>query len=574
MRILIVGGVAGGASAAARARRLDEEAEIIIFERGEYVSFANCGLPYYAGGVIKERDALLVQTPKGLRNRFNIDVRIKNVVEAIDRENKRVKVKNLETGKEYYEEYDYLILSPGAEPIVPPFEGADLECVHTVRTIPDIDAIKNKIDSNMVKKAVVIGAGFIGLEMAENFRERGIETHLIEKMDQVMPPFDKDISVILHREIGRNDIRLHLDQEVVKITEKEIGCKVVLKSGKEIEADLVIMAIGVRPEIDLAQNAGIETGRRGIITDKKMCTSDPSVLAIGDAIDSLDPVTGNMRNVPLAGPAAKQALVAVNNIFGIEEEYAGTLGTSIVKVFGLTGAMTGASEKILKSAGKPFLKVWTFPADHVGYYPGATQMSMKVLYDPENGVVLGAQIVGKNGVARRMDVLATAVKQKMTAKDLAELELCYAPPYGSSKDAVNLSGMAALNHLRKLTPMMSWEDLKGEEFLLDVRTEKEYKKGNVPNSTLLPVDEIRERINEIPKDKTIAVFCQVGIRGHIACRILKQKGYKIVNITGGYRSFLNQRDAYDTDSVLAQQIALSEGSFCTGPTGEPGGCTK
>ncbi|MDP8257865.1 MAG: FAD-dependent oxidoreductase [Candidatus Aadella gelida] len=569
MRILIVGGVAGGASTAARARRLSEDAEIIIFERGEYVSFANCGLPYYAGGVIKKRQSLLIQTPEKLKERFNIDVRVKNLVESIDREKKEIKVKDLVNGEEYFEKYDFLILSPGAEPIVPPFEGADLDCVHVVRTIPDIDKVKEKLDKGMVKKAVVIGAGFIGLEMAENFRELGIETHLVEKMDQVMPPFDKDMAVILHREIGANDIRLHLNEEVLRINKKGDRCLVSARSGRDIEADLVIMAIGVRPEIDLAKAAGIETGRKGIITDKTMRTSDHSILAIGDVVDSLDPVTGDYRNVPLAGPAAKQALVAVNNIFGIEDEYDGTLGTSIVKVFSLTGAMTGSSEKTLKAAGKPFLKVYTYPADHVGYYPGATQMAMKVIFDPDSGVVLGAQVVGKNGVARRMDILATAVKQKMTAKDLAELELCYAPPYGSSKDAVNLAGMTALNHLRGITKLTHWEELTGDEFLLDVRTRKEYEKDNLPNSKNIPVDELRKRLDEVPKDKTITVFCYVGIRAHIACRVLNQKGYNALNVSGGYLSFMNHRDAYDTDAVLAQQVALSEGSFCTGPTGEP-----
>jgi len=569
MKILIVGGVAGGASAAARARRLNEDAEIIIFERGSYISFANCGLPYYAGGVIKKREALLIQTPEGLKERFNVDVRVNTLVESINKEKKQIKVKDLVRGKEYFEEYDYLILSPGAEPIVPPFEGANLDCVHTVRTIPDIDRIKEKIDKGTVKKAVVIGAGFIGLEMAENFRERGIETHLIEKMDQVMPPFDKDMAVIMHREIGKNDIRLHLNEEVIRIDADKSGCVVHVKSGRKIGADMVIMAIGVRPEIDLAKKAGLEIGKKGIITDKKMRTSDPSIMAIGDAVDSYDPVTGAVRNVPLAGPAAKQALVAVNNIFGVEDEYVGTLGTSIVKVFGLTGAMTGASEKVLRSEGRPFMKVYTYPADHVGYYPGATQMAMKGMFDPDSGVILGAQVVGKNGVARRVDILATAVKQQMTAKDLAELELCYAPPYGSSKDAVNLAGMTALNHLREITKLVNWGELTGDEFLLDVRTRKEYKKGNIPNSMHIPVDDLRKRLDEVPQDKTIAVFCHVGIRAHIACRILKQKGYKALNVSGGYLSFVNHRDAYDNEAVLAQEIGLAEGSFCAGSTGEP-----
>ena len=574
MKILIVGGVAGGAGAAARARRLSEDAEIIIFERGEYVSFANCGLPYYAGGVIKERESLLIQTPQKLMKRFNVDVRVNSLVESIDRENKRITINNLVEGETYLEGYDHLILSPGAEAIVPSFEGSNLDTVHVVRTIPDVDRIKEQLDAGGVKKAVVIGAGFIGLEMAENFRELGIETHLVEKMDQVMPPFDKDMAVILNREIGANDIRLHLKEEVLSIKEKSDRCVVATASGRNIETDIVIMAIGVRPEIDLAKMAGLEIGRNGILTDRKMRTTDHSIMAIGDVVESEDPVTGKYRNVPLAGPAAKQAIVAVNNIFGIDDEYEGTLGTSIVKVFGLTGAMTGASEKMLKASGKPYLKVYTHPADHVGYYPGATQMTLKVLYEPDSGVVLGAQIVGKKGVARRMDILAVAVKQKMTAKDLAGLELCYAPPYGSSKDAVNLSGMVAINHLRGITELTSWEDLTGEEFLLDVRTEKEYRKGNVPNSMLVPVDELRGRVDEIPNDKKIAIFCQVGIRAHIACRILKTKGYKVVNVSGGYLSFLSHRDAYDTDTVLARQEFSAEGTYCSGPTGEPSNGTN
>lgn len=570
MKILIVGGVAGGASAAARARRLSEEAEIIIFERGEYVSFANCGLPYYAGDVIKKRGSLLVQTPEGLRERFNIDVRLRNLVKSVDPEKKQVKVEDLVKGTEYTEDYDHLILSPGADPIRPPFEGAGLDCVHTVRTIPDIDIIREKIDTGLVKKAVVIGAGFIGLEMAENFRERGIETHLVEKMDQVMPPFDKDMAVMLHREIGKNDIRLHLNEEVIKINREAKRCSVTIKSDRCIDADIVIMAIGVRPEVRLAKDAGIDTGNKGILTDSKMRTSDPSILAIGDVIESLDPGTGSTRNVPLAGPAAKQALVAVNNLFGIEDAYYGTLGTSIVKVFDLAAAMSGATEKTLKAAGIPYLKVYTHPADHVGYYPGASQMSIKGLFDPGSGVILGAQIIGKEGVARRTDILAAAIKHKMTARDLAELELCYAPPYGSSKDAVNLLGMTAMNHIRGISGLTHWSDLSGDEFLLDVRTKKECKKYSVPNSVNIPIDDLRKHLDDIPRDKEIAVFCHVGIRGHIAVRILTQNGFSASNVSGGYLTFINHRDAYDTEAVLAQQIGLAEGSFCTGPTGEPG----
>lgn len=568
MKILIVGGVAGGAGAAARARRLNEEAEIIIFERGEYVSFANCGLPYYAGDVIKKRDDLLVQTPEGLKNRFNIDIRLKNAVEQIDPEGKKVKVKDLNSGKEYEETYDYLILSPGAEPIKPPFVKGDIECVHTVRTIPDIDRIKAELDEGSVHRCVVIGAGFIGIEMAENIRERGIETHLIEKMDQVMPPFDKDMAVILHREIGRNDVRLHLGQEVVNIEPYGKRCTVDLASGRKIESDMVIVSIGVFPERMLAEEAGLKMGRKGIKTDPSMRTFDNSIFAIGDAVETVDPVAGSLRNIPLAGPAAKQALVAVNTIMGIDDVYDGTLGTSIVKVFARAAAMTGATEKSLNDSGIDYFVVCTHPADHVGYYPGATQMSMKVLYATDTGKVLGAQIIGKEGVARRADILATAVKQGMTAEEVSKLELCYAPPYGSSKDAVNLSGMTALNHLRGITKLIQWGELTGEEVLLDVRTDGERKKFNVPNSLHIPVDELRSRLDELPEEKTIAVFCHVGIRAHIACRILEQKGYDPVNVSGGYLSYIDHRDAYDTEAVLAQEIELAEGSFCTGPTGE------
>jgi NADPH-dependent 2,4-dienoyl-CoA reductase/sulfur reductase-like enzyme/rhodanese-related sulfurtransferase len=569
MKLLIVGGVAGGASAAARARRLSEDAEIIVFERGDYVSFANCGLPYYAGEVIKKRKKLLVQTAEGLRKRFNIDVRLRNEVKSIDRENKKVVVLDRSEGKEYSESYDRLILSPGAEPVIPPFKGADLECVHKVRTVPDIDRIKDKLDGGEVKRAVVIGAGFIGLEMAENLRERGVETHLVEKLDQVMPGFDKEMAVILHREIGRNDIRLHLSEEVVALEEVNGGCKVDLRSGRSINSDIVVMAIGVKPETALAENSGLETGGKGILTDSRMRTSDPDILAIGDAAETLDPVTGRSRIVPLAGPAAKQALVAVNNIFGVDDRYKGTLGTSIVKVFGLEAGMTGVSERMIKAEGRAYGKVYTHPANHVGYYPGAEQMSMKVLFDLSDGTVLGAQIVGGAGVDKRVDVMSIAVGRKMTVKDISEIELCYAPPYGSSKDAVNLAGMTALNHLRGITRLAHWDSLRGDEFLLDVRTEKEYKKGNVPNSLNIPVDELRNRIGEVPRDKTVVVFCHVGIRAHIAARILKQKGYDVLNISGGYLSFLNYRDAYDTEAVIAAREDLAEGSFCTGPTGEP-----
>ncbi|MBN3039766.1 MAG: FAD-dependent oxidoreductase [Candidatus Omnitrophica bacterium] len=568
MKLLIVGGVAGGAAAAARARRLDEAANIIMLERGEYVSFANCGLPYYMGEVIKERDKLLVQSPKGLKNRFNIDVRVKNRAESIDLKKKEVTVKDLSNGKTYLESYDYLILSPGAEPIRPKFQGSSLDCVHTVRTIADIEAVKEKIDTKKAKKAVVIGAGFIGLEIAENLRERGVETCLVEKTGQLMPPLDKEMAVILEREIIAHDVRLFLNEEVVSIEDDGIGCKVNTSSGKKIDTDIVIMAIGVSPEIQLAEKAGLKIAHKGISVDNRMRTSNESVFAIGDAVEVKDPVLGNVRHVPLAGPAAKQALVAVHNIFGIDDEYQGSIGTAIVKVFNKTAAMTGANEKSLKEKNKVYNKVYTFPADHVGYYPGASAMALKLLYEPETGIILGAQAIGKKGIDRKIDVLAVAVKQRLTIRDLSELELCYAPPYGTSKDAINLAAMVALNHTRGLTELVHWENITRENFLLDVRTPEEVKKGNVPNSIHIPVDELRPRLKELPKAKKIFVFCQVGIRGHIACRMLIQSGYDCANISGGYLSFINYRDAFSSSKIIASQMELDSEIFCTGPTGE------
>jgi len=568
MKLVIIGGVAGGAAAAARARRLSESARIIMLERGEHVSFANCGLPYYMGGVIEERGRLLVQSPHGLKKRFNIDVRIKNRVESIDRDNKKVTVNDLTANRIYTEDYDYLILSPGAEPIRPHFEGSDLPCVHVVRTISDIDRIKEKVDSRKARKAVVIGAGFIGLEMAENLRERGIETYLIEKTDQVMPPFDNEMVVMLEREIVAHDVRLFLNEEVVSIKEDNFGCAAHTASGKKIDADIVIMAIGVIPETKLAKEAGLEIGEKGILVDNKMRTSDKSIFAVGDAVEVKDPILGGRRHIPLAGPAAKQSLVAVNNIFGIDDEYKGSIGTSIVKVFTMTAAMTGANEKSLKTRNHEYDKVYTYPADHVGYYPGAHTMALKLLYDPKNGTILGAQAVGRSGIDRKIDVLAVAVKQGSTIRDLAEFEFCYAPPYGTSKDAVNLAAMVALNHTRGLTKLVHWENITRDDFLLDVRTPAEFKKSNVPNSINVPVDELRGRLEELPKNRKIFVFCQVGIRAHIACRILAQFGYEVFNISGGYLTFINYRDAFHSGKMITSQMDLDPEVFCTGPTGE------
>ncbi|MDD4013032.1 MAG: FAD-dependent oxidoreductase [Candidatus Omnitrophica bacterium] len=571
MKILIIGGVAGGAAAAARARRLDERAKIIVLERGEHVSFANCGLPYYAGGVIKERERLLIHTPESLAERFALDIRTRSEALSIDRAKKQVRVLDKASGREYEETYDKLILSPGAAPVRPPIEGADLDIVHTIRTIPDIDAVRDRLDRGAVRRAVVIGGGFIGIEMAENLKERNIETHLIERLDQVMPPFDKDMAVILHRQLNFHGVKLHLKEEVTKIRKTVEGAMVETSSGKTIACDMVIMSVGVRPELKLAREAGIETGKYGIRTSEKMQTSDPDIYAVGDVVEVMDPVAARYYYVPLAWPAAKQGVVAANNICGKEDAYKGTYGTSVVKVFHLTAAMSGATEKTLKDAGIPYEKVYTHPANHAGYYPGAMQMSMKLLFSPRDGKVLGAQIVGHEGTDKRVDVLAVAIKHALTVRDLSELELCYAPPYGSAKDAVILAGMAAVNHLDGFSPMVHWEDLTGKELLLDVRTTDEVDKGGVPGALNIPVDELRKRLGELSKEREIAVFCQVGIRGHAAARILLQNGFKARNVSGGYLTYLNYRDAYILDSSRGYESGPIAETFCTAPTGKASG---
>ncbi|MFH1877523.1 MAG: FAD-dependent oxidoreductase [Candidatus Omnitrophota bacterium] len=574
MKLIIVGGVAGGAAAAARARRLDERAEIIVFERGEYISFANCGLPYYAGGVIKERERLLIQTPEGFSEQFDLKVRTRSEVVSIDREKKEVRVVDKKSGKEYDETYDKLILSPGAAPIRPPFEGADLDVVHVVRALTDIDRIKAEIDSGVVRRAVVVGAGFIGIEMAENLTERKIETHLVERLDQVMPPFDKDMAVILNRQLAFHGVRLYLKDEVRKIRKSAEGAIVETSSGKNIVCDMVILCAGVRPELKLAKEAGIETGKYGIVTNEKMMTSDKDIYAIGDVVEVVNPVTKKKHYVPLAWPAAKQGVVAANNIFGKDDSYKGTYGTSVVKVFTLTAAMSGASEKVLKAEGIPYGKIYTHPANHAGYYPGAMQMCVKLLFSPDSGRILGTQIIGHEGTDKRVDILSVAIKHGLTVYDLSEMELCYAPPYGSAKDAVNLAGMAAVNHLEGFSPLTHWEELGGEEFLLDVRTKEELEKGRVKNSVNIPLNELRGRLRDLPADKEIAVFCQVGIRGHLAARVLLQNGYRVKNISGGYLTYLNYQDAYVLDSSAALDEGRIAETFCTAPTGKPAGGFK
>lgn len=542
MKLLIVGGVAGGASAAARARRLSEDAHIVLFERGPDVSFANCGLPYYLGGEIADRDKLLVVTPERLRTRLNLDVRTRTSVEAIDRAGKKVRARDLATGREYEEAYDKLILAPGAAPIRPPLPGIDSPGIFTLRNLQDMDRIKAKLDQG-VRQAVVVGAGFIGLELVENFVRRGIATTVVELQDQVLPPFDKEMTTPIAEELANKGVSLLLGQSAEAFESSPDGLVVRLKSGQRLPAQLVVLGVGVRPENKLAVEAGLEVGPRGgIRVNEHLQTSDPDIYAVGDAIEVKDFVTGDPAQVPLAGPANRQGRIAADNIFGRMVRYRGTQGTAIVRVFDRTAALTGASEKALRRAKRAYRKVYVHPTHHASYYPGAQAMTLKLLFDPETGKVLGAQAVGGEGVDKRIDVLAVAVQAGMTVFDLEEMELAYSPQYGSAKDPINMAGFVASGLLRGDHPQEDVEAVlaapAGERpFLLDVRTPQEFAGGHVPDAVNIPVDDLRSRLGELPHDHEIAVYCQVGQRGYLATRILRQAGYAAANVGGGYKSY-------------------------------------
>jgi len=536
-KVLIVGGVAGGASAATRLRRLDENAEIIIFERGEYISFANCGLPYYIGGTIKERDNLLVQTVEAMKSRFNIDVRIKSEVIKIDTDNKKVTVKSSSKGT-YEQTYDYLVLSPGAKAIKPNIPGINSEKIFTLRNIPDTDAVKDYIDKKGAGSAVVIGGGFIGVEMAENLKSKGFDVTVIEAAPHILAPFDSDIAVAVEKELVKNGVDLVLDDGVKAFTDTGDRINIILNSGKTITSDMAILSIGVIPDTEFIKDSGIKLGPRGhIIVNEKMQTSIENVYAVGDAVEVTDFVTGLKTAVPLAGPANKQGRIAADNISGLNSVYKGTQGTLIIKVFGLTAAATGANERALKKAGINYKKIIIHPASNALYYPGALPMTLKLIFD-DAGKVLGAQCVGYKGVDKRIDVIASAIRFKGTVYDLAELELSYAPPYSSAKDPVNMAGFVAQNVLTNITNMFTWDEVgklnKEEYILLDVRTEEEFIRGHVKGSVNIPLDSLRERTAELDKTKIIIVYCKVGIRGYIAERILAQKGFTVLNVTGGY----------------------------------------
>lgn len=542
MKLVIVGGVAGGASAAARARRLSEDAEIVLFERGPDVSFANCGLPYYIGGEIAERDKLLVTTPVQLRTRFKLDVRTRSSVESIDRSAKKIRVRDLASEKVYEEKYDKLILAPGAAPLRPPIAGIDLPGIFTLRNLQDVDRIKERVD-NGVREAVVVGAGFIGLELVENFVRRGVATTVIELQDQILPPFDKEMTAPIVDALLAKDVKLLLGQSADAFEKTSDGLVVRLKSGQRLPAQLVILGVGVRPENKLAVDAGLEVGPRGgIRVNDNLKTSDPDIYAVGDAIEVKDFVFGDPTQVPLAGPANRQGRIAADNIFGRAARYRGTQGTAIVGVFNRVAAMTGASEKALRRANQPFRKVYIHPAHHAGYYPGAEQMTLKLLFDPTSGRVLGAQAVGGAGVDKRIDVLAVAIQAEMTVFDLEEMELAYAPQFGSAKDPINMLGFVAGGLVRGEHPQVDVEAVLSapadeRAFLLDVRTSEEFASGHIPEAVNIPVDELRLRLVELPRHRLIAAYCQVGQRGYLATRILLQAGFDAANVGGGYKTF-------------------------------------
>ena len=543
MNYLIIGGVAGGATVAARLRRRDEKANIILFERGKYVSYANCGLPYYIGDTINNREKLFVQTAKGFTDRFRIDIRTEQEVTAIRPDKKEVEIKNLSTGETYTETYDKLVLSPGAEPLRPGIEGIGSKKIFTLRNVPDTDTIKNYVNTENPKRAIVVGGGFIGLEMAENLYDLGIQVDVVEMANQVMAPLDFSMAAIVHRQLTDKGVGLHLEDGVSRFEEKDGGVTVHLRSGKQIATDMVLLSIGVRPETKLAKDAGLAIGERGgIAVNDYMQTSDADIYALGDAVEVRHLVTGQPALIPLAGPANKQGrIVADNIVFGNKKKYPGSIGTSIAKVFDLTVAAAGANAKLLQQNNIPYISSYTHGASHAGYYPGAVPLSIKILFAPENGKLLGAQIVGFNGVDKRIEMLAQVIQRGGTVHDLAELEHAYAPPYSSAKDPVNMAGFVAENILNKKSRIIQWRELAelpADTIRIDVRTHDEYKLGTIPGFINIPVDELREHLDELPKEKPIVVTCAVGLRGYLAYRILVQNGFKHVrNLSGGYKTW-------------------------------------
>lgn len=542
MKILIIGGVAGGATAAARLRRLDEKAEIVILERSGYVSYANCGLPYYIGGVIQDRGALTLQSPESFRQRFGIDVRVHHEALSIDPDKKSVLVRRLEDGSEYRESYDKLILSPGARAVRPKLPGIESERIMTLRTVEDTLRIRDYMDRYAPRRAVVIGGGFIGLEAAENLMEAGIETTLLQKGDQVMPPFDGDMAALLHSYLRGRGLKLRLHADVTGFAEKD-GEMIVSFNGETLPADLVILAVGVVPETHLAKEAGLKLGiREAVVVNDHMQTSRPDIYAVGDAVEVVHSVTGQKTLIALAGPANKQGRIAADHICGRNSSFTGAQGSSVIKLFDMTAASTGINEKQAKELGLSYDKAVTYSASHATYYPGASDMTVKTIFEKGSGKILGAQIIGFEGVDKRLDVLAAAIRAGMDAQDLEELDLAYAPPYSSAKDPVNMAGFVIENIRSGLVNQYHWDEVEGlmertDTVFLDVRTQEEYAQGHIPGAVNIPVDELRERLGELDPARRLYVNCFSGLRSYLACRILMQNGFDCRNLSGGYRFY-------------------------------------
>ena len=555
MKVVIIGGVAGGATAAARLRRLDEQAEIVVFERSGYISYANCGLPYYIGGVIEDPEALTLQTPESFFTRFRVDMRVRHEVTALHPDRKTVSVKNLETGEEFEEVYDKLILSPGAKPAQPRLPGVGLEQLFTLRTVEDTFRIKDYINAHHPKSAVLAGGGFISLELAENLRELGMEVTIVQRPRQLMNPFDPDMAAFIHGEVRRHSIHLALGQTVEGFQEKDGGVDVLLKDAAPLHADMVVLAIGVTPDTALAKDAGLELGLKGsIVVNDRMETSAPDIYAVGDAVQVKHFVTGQDAVISLAGPANKQGRIAANNICGGDSRYQGSQGSSVIKVFDLTAAATGVNETNAKKAGLDVDTVVLSPMSHAGYYPGGKLMTVKVVFERETYRLLGAQLVGYEGVDKRIDVLATAIRAGMTAIQLKDLDLAYAPPYSSAKDPVNMAGFMVENLAKGIVKQFHTEDVgalprDGSVTLLDTRTAEEYAGGHIEGFQNIPVDELRERLGELKPGKPVYVICQSGLRSYIACRILTGYGYEAYNFAGGFRFY----DAVANDRRLIEQ---------------------
>ena len=563
MKIVIVGGVAGGATAAARLRRLDEQAEIVVFERSGFISYANCGLPYYIGDVITDSDQLTLQTPESFHSRFRVSMKVHHEVTALHPEKHMVSVKNLETGEEFQETYDKLILSPGAKPTQPKLPGTNIDKLFTLRTVEDTLHIKDYIQKNHPKSAILAGGGFIGLELAENLRELGMEVTIVQRPKQLMNPFDSDMAAFIHNEMRKHGVKLALGHTVEGFRETQDGVQVLLKDEAPLQADMVVLAIGVTPDTKLAKEAGLELGIKGsILVNEHMQTSVPDIYAVGDAVQVKHYVTGQAALISLAGPANKQGRIAADHICGKNSTYPGSQGSSVIKVFDMTAAVTGVNETNARKAGLDVDKVILSPMSHAGYYPGGKVMTMKVVFEKETYRILGAQIVGYEGVDKRIDVLATAIHAGMKAQDLAKLDLAYAPPYSSAKDPVNLAGFMIENISDGTLKQFHIEDVKnlphdGSVTLLDTRTPGEYQRGHVDGFVNIPVDNLRERLDEIPKEKPVYVMCQSGLRSYIATRILEGNGYTSYNFSGGFRFYdavMNDRCLIETATACGMDL--------------------